>query len=197
MPTVDDNASGATVEQTPPAAPVITDDLIKSHPLFQDLETKHAAARQGMDQANVQLKQLKKALVNEDEPEIPEPTPATTNDIQSMKEEIRWELKNERQIDLANKNGKFDSYVKEGKSKQDALKLALFDEGITNSASQAESMRQASASAPSAGIDRTNSESPIEGLPASYVDNLKAKGLTDKQIKTIVKAAKERAAKRG
>lgn len=128
-----------------------------------DLAAQYAAAqKEALEwkgravQRAEELNRLKKALVgSEDAPKPTEPKPATTEDLSQMKDEIRWELKNESQIEIADKNGKFSEYVKQGKSKQDALKLALFDEGISNSAVMAEVRRQAQASAPSAGIDRT------------------------------------------
>ncbi|UOF79915.1 hypothetical protein [Caudoviricetes sp.] len=192
------NASGQTVEKTPPVTtPEITDDFIKSHPLFKELETKHAAARTGMDKFAIENKRLKTLVVGEEAtPSEPEPKPATTNDLVAMKDEIRWELKNEQQIELANKNGKYDEYLAQGKAKADALKLALFDEGISNNAKNSEIMRQAAASTPAQGIDRSDPDSPIEGITKAYYNELKAKKLDDKQIKEIVRNALERANKR-
>lgn len=163
MPPVDlDNASSADA-----SAPQQDSNQNASAPSGDDLTEKYAAAQReasewrGRAEARAEeINRLKRAISGDDEPETAEPTPATTNDLQTLKQEIQWELKNESQIQLANSNGKYDKYVAEGKSKQDALKLALFDEGITNSAAHAESMRQAQASSASQGIDRTGGDEP-------------------------------------
>lgn len=199
--TPDDTVNSTVADAN--TAPQQSDSQNASAPSGQDdVAEKYAAAQReasewrGRAEARAEeINRLKKAIVNEDEQKHEDPKPATTNDLQSMKEEIRWELKNEKQIDLANKNGKFDEYVKAGRSKQDALKLALFDEGITNS-SNAGSLRQAAAAAPSQGVDRTNYDSPIEGFPKAEYDKMKAQGLSDQKIKEIVSNAQARAAKR-
>lgn len=158
MPTDENVNASQQTEQSPPATVEITDDLLKTiplerlakaHPEVADLKEKHAAARQGMDKANLKLKKIK----SEDDESEPD---STLKD--ELKNEVVWEIKNENTISLANKNGLYDKYVAEGKTRQDALKLALFDEGITNSAAKSESMRQAQASSPTPGIDRSSAE---------------------------------------
>lgn len=197
MPTEDTlNASEQTVT-TPPATPDISDDLIKSHPLYKDLETKHAAARQGMDIANVENKKLKTLLVGEKPEEPKAPEAATKDDLASTKAQIKWELANEAAIGLADKNGLYSKLISEGKTPQDALDLALYREGFTPKTRSSESMRQASAASPSAGVDRTNSDSPVDGMPKAQYEKLKAQGLTDAKIKEIVKSALDRKARRG
>jgi len=200
MPTDDIVNASEQTSQDPPANPEITDDLIKSHPLYQDLSEKHAAARQGFDQKSIELKKLKSAFLNDDEDEIEdevlEPPAATKQDLSTMKDQIRWELKNEKQIELADKNGKFTTYLSEGITSDKALKLALFDEGITNDAARSESVRQSSVSAPSVTVDRSGGSS-LEGFPDSYIQGMKDKGLSDTKIKQIINSAKDRAARRG
>lgn len=179
-------------EQNVPETPSVSDDLAEKYAAAQ----REAAEWRGRAEARAEeVNRLKKAVFNEEEPQAEEPTPATTNDIKSVKDEIRWELKHEKEIELANQNGKFDEYRKDHDAPT-ALKLALFDEGITNSANHADSMRQAAAAAPSAGVDRTNHDSPIEGFPKAEYEKLKAQGLSDQRIKEIVRNAFTRAAKR-
>lgn len=195
MTPVEDNSPAADAtapqqsEELNAQAPSVTDDAEKNAAL------RDAAEWRGRAEARAEeINRLKKALIDEEDPK-PEPKPATTNDIQSVKDELRWELKNEKEIDLANKNGKFDEYRKTHDAPT-ALKLALFDEGITNTANAAESMRQQSAAAPNAGVDRTNHASPVEGISKAYYEELKAKGHDDKDIRDFVKNAADRAAKR-
>src|SRR5687768_9821613 len=100
MPTDDTVNAPEQPSQDPPAAPDLTEDAIKAHPLYQEIERKHAAARQGLDQKSVELKKLKSALLSDEpEPEPVEPPVATKEDLSSMKDQIRWELKNEKQIE--------------------------------------------------------------------------------------------------
>lgn len=59
MPTDETQSVNASEEQTakaPLAPPEITEDAIKAHPLYQGLEEKYAAARKGMDEANIEKK---------------------------------------------------------------------------------------------------------------------------------------------
>lgn len=185
MPTVEhDNAPGQTVETTPPAAPEISDDAITSHPKYKELEGKHAAARKGLDQYAVENKKLKKLVVGDDaEEEAPSPKPATTQDLESVKQEIRWELKNEQQISFADKNGKYSEYVKQGKSREDALKLALYDEGFSNNAVASDGVRQVATSGPSPHIHRSE-EAPIQ--LSSYAKTLGIKPDTVKEYRDYV-----------
>lgn len=191
------NASEQT-SQDPPAAPEITDDLIKSHPLYQELSTKHAAARKGLDEKAIENKKLKQLVVGE-EPieETKAPEFATKEDVASTKEQLKWELANDKAIGLADKNGLYSTLLSEGKSPKDALDLALFREGFNPKTISTDSMRQAAAASPSAGVDRTNSDSPIDGLPKAQYEKMKAMGLDDKKISNIVKTALDRKAKRG
>lgn len=196
MPTDDIvNASEQTVD-TLPASPDITDDLIKSHPLYQDLETKHAAARRGMDEKAIENKKLKQLVVGEEPEKTELPETATKADLATTKEQIKWELSNEKAIGLADKNGLYSTLLSEGKSQKDALDLALFREGFNPKSISEDSIRQASAASPSAGVDRTNPDSPIDGFPKAQYDKMKAQGLDDTKIRQIVKTALERQAKR-
>ena len=196
MPTDNVNASEQTT-QVPPATPEITDDLIKSHPLYQDLETKHAAARKGLDEKAIENKKLKQLVVGE-EPEQPKtPEFATKEDVASTKAQLKWELSNEKAIGLADKNGLYSKLLSEGKTPVDALDLALFREGLSPKSISEDSMRQAAVSSPSAGVDRTNPDSPIDGLTKAQYESMKAKGLDDTKIRAIVKSALDRKAKRG
>lgn len=181
--------------------PSETSDSLADHPKFKELQEKYAAAdleakqwKGRTEKQNEELKRLKTAFVGDEQPVQVVPEPATKSDLESVKQEIRWELKHEKEIEIANKGGKYDEYIQQGKTKQDALKLALFDEGITNT--YQDQMRQAAAAAPSQGIDRTSHDSPIEGMPKAYYENLKAKGLDDASIREIVQNAQQRAAKR-
>jgi hypothetical protein len=197
MPTDEKVNASEQTASAPPAAPVITDDIIKSHPLYQELETKHAAARKGMDEKAIENKKLKQLVVGETIEEKKEPEVATKEDLATTKAQLKWELQNEKAIDLADKNGLYSKLISEGKSPKDALDLALFREGLNPTQLSEASMRQAAAASPSAGVDRTSSDSPVEGIPKAQYDSLKAKGLDDAKIRSIVKAAYERKAKRG
>lgn len=168
----------------------------------EDYKEKYAAAQKEIsewrgraEKRAEEVNRYKRALLGEDEPQKEsEPELANKSDLEALKNDIRWELKNESQISIADQNGKYSEYISQGLSKDVALKLALFDEGITNNADS--SLRQAKVAAPPAGLDRTDSVSPIDGLPKDYVQKLRDQGLDDAKIRAIAKNAMERAAKR-
>lgn len=136
MPTDENvNASEQTVEKTPPAQPEITEDAVKAHPLYQELEKKHSAARQGMDKANIELKQKPAEAPSEDE--------------------TLWLIENAAEVKLV--KDEFASYKAKGYSKDDALRLAKLDKGLI-SGSKAENIRQAATATAPATVDRSAEE---------------------------------------
>lgn len=124
MPTVtQDNASGsdANAQQTTP----ITEDVIKTHPLYKELEEKHSAARTGMDKSNLTKKQLEaevarlRVLAGEDakiEETKPEPSPYVT------KEEL-WETQHAKELELYG-DEQFKKEVEQGIPRHIALNYA-------------------------------------------------------------------------
>lgn len=136
MPTVNDNATGKTADNAPPANPELTDDLIasipeeklKSHPAFRTLEEKHAAARQGMDSSNLSKKELQAEVARlkvlagvEETTEEPvvEPETVTKKEL----EEKIWELKHAKDVELYG-DDEFKKDVENGIPREYALNTA-------------------------------------------------------------------------
>lgn len=139
MPTDENvNASEQTVAQTPPAQPEITEDAVKAHPLYQELERKHSAARQGMDKANIEKKEAQKASENS----VPQ-------------EDTLWLIENAADLKLV--KNEFASYKAKGYSQDDALRLAKLDKGLL-SGSKAENARQAATATAPATVDRSEED---------------------------------------
>lgn len=105
MPTEDGNAleptaaDNATFDVT-----AIPAEQIENHPFVKELKEKQAAARTGMDKANLTKKQLEaelakyKLLAGEEEPVVEEPKPSFVT-----KEELTstlWEAQNAKDIEL-------------------------------------------------------------------------------------------------
>lgn len=123
-------------------APAISDADISAHPKFKELEEKYAAARTGMDEANIKLKKTK-----EEKKELKEPQYVTTEAL----EIARWEIQNEKLIALA--PDEYKKYRDEGLKHDYALKLAHQDKGI--SPSKSESLRQSASAQAGASVDRS------------------------------------------
>src|SRR3990167_11014049 len=124
-------------------APAISDADISAHPKFKELEEKYAAARTGMDEANIKLKKTK-----EEKKELKEPQYVTTEAL----ELARWEIQNEKLIALA--PDEYKKYMEEGLKHEYALKLAHQDKGI--SPSKSEALRQSESAQAGSAVDRSS-----------------------------------------
>ena len=112
--------------------PEITDDLVKSHPLFQELEKKHAEARKGMDHANIKMRKLEKSLKEDNGDDTKEEK--APDDIDDWKNLVKWELSHSDDIAVAEEE--YETYKSKGYSKEDSLRLAHLDKGITHAPSE-------------------------------------------------------------
>jgi len=161
MPTDDVNASLPDVpeetsteevtEETQQEPLEITDDDIKSHPLYQDLEKKHSAARKGLDDKAKEVKKLKHLIVDDTPEEKEEVVEQSTAFTVEEKELLKWEIKNQDKIDLCQED--YDEYVTQGVSPKLSLRLALQDKGITDS-NISDHLRQISSGQPDVSVNR-------------------------------------------
>ncbi len=103
MPTDPVNASGSDAQKAQQTA-LAPDDAITSHPLYKDLEEKHAAARKGMDSSNLSKKELQaqvarlKVLAGEEDTPEPIEEPQTVTKDQ-LREEL-WNLQHAKEVEL-------------------------------------------------------------------------------------------------
>lgn len=127
MPTVDDNASGSDASTAQQTISEITDDLIKSHPVYKELEEKHAAARTGMDQSNLSKKELLaenarlKVLAGEEEAVVQATT--KTDEPQYVTKDDLWLLQNAKDVELYG-DDKYKADIERGIPKDYALENA-------------------------------------------------------------------------
>lgn len=127
MPTDDDVNALLPDAQAQQEAPVLTDEVITSHPKYKELEEKHAAARKGMDSSNLTKKELQaevarlKVMAGEEkEPELTdEPQTVTKKELQ---EQI-WELKHSSDVELYG-DDEFKKDIETGIPRDYALKTA-------------------------------------------------------------------------
>jgi hypothetical protein len=103
-----------------------TKDDVKSHPDYQELEKKYAAARQGMDKSNLTKKQLEAEVAKyktlagvKEEPEETEEKPLTRAELQ----EQLWELKNAKDVEIYS-DEEYEQDIKNGIPRDYALKTA-------------------------------------------------------------------------
>lgn len=132
--TTDVNASKQTEEvketegeetETLPAE-TLTEDAVKAHPKYKELEEKHAAARTGMDESNVSKKELKseiarlKVLAGEEETETEEEEkPLTRAELNDK----LWLLQNAKDIEIYS-DEEYEKDIADGIPKEYALKTA-------------------------------------------------------------------------
>lgn len=188
MPTAEEAThSEQTVDETPPAT-TTADEAPLSKEKENAADTQEVERWKGrLKKVEEENKRLKKALVDEEETPAPKPvsTPVTSDSIEAMEKRLRWELKHEDEIALA--EDEYNSYRKKNYSEKDSLRLAHLDKGIAPSNLSEHLRQKATASAPST-VDRTQG-APIEGASESIVRRLKAQGRSDDDIRRVVAKA--------
>lgn len=129
MPTDDTvNASGSDADTAHQTSSEITDDLIVSHPKYKELEEKHAAARNGMDQSNLSKKELQaevarlRVLAGVEEAEVKKDDEPQTVTKAELQEQI-WELKHAEDVELYG-DSEYKADIENGIPKEYALKTA-------------------------------------------------------------------------
>ena len=188
MPTEEvltDNSNASAPDESHQEKPEITDDLIKSHPLYQDLEKKHSAARKGLDDKAKEVKRLKQAIVD-DEPEAQEEKVEEAKGFtQDEKDLLKWEIKNQDKIDLASEE--FEKYRSKGYQPEDALRLALDDKGISKT-NLPEHLRQISSGVPGATVNRES----VSDVTDKEREWMKEYGYSEETLKAHKKLKAER-----
>lgn len=184
-----DSSSTQTSLESPAAT--LTEDSLKDHPLVKQLEEEKSAALQEAsiwkgrtEKANEKLKNV----VLDEEEDIPQPKSATTDDLEQMKAELRWELKHEKEIELAGDD--YEKLLKKGVPKEIALEHALLKK--EKGSNDGTLKTQTSAAAPQSGVDRSQG-APLEvSLSPMTVSILRKKGYKDEDIKRMDQEAKMR-----
>lgn len=163
MPT--DEVTNAPLEPTDPVnaqTPVITDEQVKSHPLFLEAKKREAEARKKMDEAAIENKRLKAAVVGEEPKEEESKPQYITKDAL---EQAKWEIAHEKEIDLAAEE--YRSYLSSGYKPKDALRLAHLDKGI-----RSENPKVGGTAQPGATVDR----SPTEDISPEVQEDMRQFG---------------------
>lgn len=165
MPTdiIDDNAS-LTDEESHQSN--LNEDDIKSHPLYKELEEKHAAARQGMDKTNLSKKELQAEVARlrvlagvpeEVKQEESKEAPITKKDL----EEQLWLLQYTKDIEVYG-DEKYQQDIKSGIPKAYALENAKLR--YQSNPDKARIERQQMMSSGSASSDRNLESESLEGF---------------------------------
>jgi hypothetical protein len=174
----------------------LSEDAVKAHPLYKDLETRYAAAHLEIDgkktkkQLEAEVARLK-VLAGEEGTQAPAPAPM--NDARKMQEEITWNIKHESDLQLAGQP--YYDFLARGYAREDALTLALAKRPDGEKALLENLRAQQSGSSGGGSLDRTPAPQVPGGLPADYVAELKKKHptLSDEKIAAIAKKAAESA----
>lgn len=174
MPTVEDNASRSDVlTETQQDTSQDTDALQKAQQELADLKEKHAAARKGMDDANLSKKELQaeiarlKVLAGESETKVEEETeePQTVT-----KEELQaqlWELKHAEDVEIYG-DEEYQNDIKSGIPKEYALKTAKLR--YQSNPEQARLARNKSHAQGSSASDRNLEDKNLEGFNQEQAD---------------------------
>lgn len=167
MPTVDDNASGQPAPKAPPATSEISEDAVKAHPLFKELEEKHSAARTGMDQSNLSKKELQaevarlRVMAGEEGPKAEaktdEPQVVTKAELQQQ----LWQLQNAKDVEVYG-DEQFTKDVESGIPRDYALQNAKLR--YQSSPDKARLERQQTMASGSATSTRTLESEDLEGF---------------------------------
>ena len=181
--TEDVNASPQT-EESPPENPETTDD-ITSHPKYKEMEEKHAAARKGMDKANLSKKELEaenarlRVLAGQEseDDEVPDEQPKSVTEKELA--ELEWKIKNEKRIALVEDD--YEEILEEGYqgekvSKNVALELAEKRAKIDSSSAQRDRHQDMATSS----VTNRSAEEPIE-----ITDYDRKFGITEKKKRNL------------
>ena len=190
-----------TTTPVPPATSTqpVSEDAIKAHPLYKDLETRYAAAHKEIDgkktkkELEAEIARLK-IMAGEESAPAPVAAPTGNIDAKKIQEEVEWNIANKENIQSAGQP--YYEYLGKGYSRDDALTLALArkpDGGLAI----LENLRAQQSSSPGGSVDRTpiNIPAGLEDVPQSYVEEFKKKypGLSDAKIAEYVKTARHTA----
>lgn len=112
-------------DETPPAE-TLDEDAVKAHPMYKELEGKHAAARKGMDTSNLTNKELKAEVAKfktlagvEEEVEAKGEEPITREELEGK----LWKLQHSEDIGIYS-DEEYEQDIKEGIPSDKALKYA-------------------------------------------------------------------------
>jgi len=87
--------TGSGSEQTPKVdPPALTDEMVKSHPLFQKLQEEHSAAEREKNRYKGRLDKVQKGISDE-----PEETPEPKDDTPYVTKDQLWEFQNKADIE--------------------------------------------------------------------------------------------------
>lgn len=91
--------TGSTQEQTPKTdPPALTEEMVKSHPLFQKLQSEHSAAERDKNRFKGRLEKVQKGFDEDEEKPAKDPTPQYVTPEQL--EAKAWEIANAKDIEV-------------------------------------------------------------------------------------------------